>query len=54
MSYRKIFKAGIEDFMKKYKVSERMDNIVTNDNVRLSGWVFILSRVYRIYELVNI
>jgi len=54
MGFLKILKGKSEDLFRKYKVSDKIDKITTNENIRIIGWIFIFSRFYRTYQLVII
>ena len=52
MGLRKFFRMKSEDLMRRYKVSDQIDKITNSENIRVIGWIFIISRFYRIYQLV--
>jgi hypothetical protein len=36
----------------KFNVQGKIDKILESKNIRIIAWIFIISRVYRIYQLV--
>jgi hypothetical protein len=41
-----------EDVMKKYHVGKKLDGLFSSENIKIFAWVFIASRVYKMYKLV--
>jgi hypothetical protein len=54
MGLRKIIQMRTDRFFQKYKISEKYDKILTIDNLRVIAWVFIITRIYKIYQLVKL
>jgi hypothetical protein len=54
MSIRKFLKIKYDGFLSKYEVSNKMNEFLTSENLRIFAWLFILTRIYNIYQTVNI
>lgn len=53
MSIRKYARIKYDKFLLKYDLMNRMNNALTSQNIRIFAWLFILSRVYHIYQSVK-
>lgn len=53
MAYLKIIRMKTEDMMKKYKVSNKLDRIFSTENIKIFAYLFLATRIYKIYQLVN-
>lgn len=53
MAYIKILRMKTDDFMKKYSVTQKINKVFSNENIRIFAWVFIITRIYKMYLLVN-
>jgi hypothetical protein len=53
MAYIKVLRMKTDDFMKKYSVSQKINKVFSNENIRIFAWVFIITRIYKMYLLVN-
>ena len=53
MSIRKFFKIKYDGFLSKYDLNNKINTFLTSENLRIFAWLFILTRVYHIYQTVN-
>ena len=53
MAYIKILRMKTDDFIKKYSVTQKINKVFSNENIRIFAWVFIITRIYKMYLLVN-
>lgn len=52
MGLFKVLGMKTDNLFRKYKVNQRIEKITSAENIRIIGWIFIISRAYRIYQLV--
>ena len=52
MGLMKVLRMKSEDFMKKYKVSNKLDRVFNTENIKLFAYLFLVTRIYKIYQLV--
>ena len=52
MSVRKYFRFKYNTIIDKYDITNKINNTLTSQNIRIFAWLFILSRIYHIYQLV--
>jgi hypothetical protein len=53
MAYFKILRMKTEGLMKKYKVANKLDRIFNSENIKIFAYLFLITRFYKIYQLVN-
>ena len=53
MAYIKILRMKTDDFIKKYSVTQKINKVFSNENIRIFAWVFIITRIYKMYLLVK-
>jgi hypothetical protein len=53
MAYFKILRMKTEELMKKYKVGNKLDRMFSTENIKIFAYVFLLTRFYKIYQLVK-
>ena len=46
----RMMKMKYNDTYKKYEIGNKMTKYLTSDNVKIMGYIFILSRLYKIYH----
>ena len=46
----KIIRKKYNDIYKKYDIQNKMTKYITSDNIKIMGYIFILSRLYKIYN----
>lgn len=54
MGFFTVLKIKYDNSLRRHNIPERMNSLLTYRNIRLFAWAFILSRVHRIYQLVNL
>ncbi len=54
MAFMKVMKMKSQDFLTKYKVTYRVEKLFNAENIRIFAWVFIVTRIYKLYLLVSI
>jgi hypothetical protein len=52
MAFFRVLKMKSDNIMRKYRVPEKLDKIFNFENIRIFAWMFIISRIYKIYKLV--
>jgi len=52
MSIRKYVSIKYDKFLLKYDLINKMNKTLTSQNIRIFAWLFIMSRIYHIYQLV--
>jgi len=54
MAFMKVVKMKSQDFLTKYKVTNKIEKVFNAENIRIFAWVFIVTRFYKLYLLVSI
>lgn len=52
MSFFNFIKGKYENVYKTYGLTDKINSLVTQRNIKIVIWAFIISRVYRMYQLV--
>jgi len=52
MSIRKYVMIKYDGFLLKYDLGNKINKALTSQNIRIFAWLFIMSRIYHIYQLV--
>lgn len=47
-------KSRYDNLITKYNVSRKLQQMLESKNVRIMAWMFIFTRIYKIYQLVII
>ncbi len=46
----KMMRKKYNDIYRKYEIGNKITKYLTSDNVKIMGYIFILSRLYKIYH----